>query len=142
MDLPDAVRKSLPLLTIVIVIGMAYDGWIFYGRWKVNHGAEEQRAKQDADRARRTVDALGGESLKILTFYATPPVIREGGHSTICFGANGAKHVRIQPPVEELHPALSYCFNVSPRENTKYDLTVEDAAGHSATQSIEIRVTR
>ena len=44
--------------------------------------------------------------------------------------------MRIDPPVEELHPALSHCFQVAPFLDTDYKLTVADAAGHVLTQSL------
>jgi hypothetical protein len=83
---------------------------------------------------------LGGDSLKILDFYATPPAIRRGDRSTICFGVNAADRVRIEPPVEEIHPAVSHCLQVAPLHDTDYKLTAEDRAGHVVTQSLAIKV--
>ena len=93
---------------------MAYDGWIFYSRWSDAREAQKQRLRKEAEDARRIVDALGGDRLKILDFYATPGTIRRGERATICYGVNAAESVRIDPPVEELHPALSHCLQVAP----------------------------
>jgi hypothetical protein len=41
--------------------------------------------------------------------------------------------------VEQLHPAISHCFEVS---DTNYKLIVEDRAGHAVTQSLIIQVGR
>ncbi len=135
------LRRTLPFLTIAIVAGLAYDGWIFYGRWREAHDASKAQAAKEAQDDRRIVDALGGDSLKILDFYASPPAIRRGQQSMICYGVNAAQSVRIDPPVEQLHPAVSHCLQVTPQRNTDYKLTVDDSAGHTLSQSLTIQVT-
>jgi hypothetical protein len=134
------LRRALPYVTVFVGIAALYDGWVFYSRWKSGQDAERERQQAEADRARKTIEMLGGDQLKILSFYASPPLIHPGGQSLICFGVNAAKSVRIDPPVQELHPAVSRCFQVSPRRNTEYKLTAEDGAGHTVTQSLAIRV--
>ena len=83
---------------------------------------------------------LGGDGLRIMSFYATPGVIRPGSRAIICYGVNGAKKVRIEPPVEEIRPALSHCLQVTPRVDTEYKLIAEDAAGHSVSESFVLKV--
>jgi hypothetical protein len=130
----------MPYVTVALVIAVAYDGWIFYSRWSGVQDAEKAQAQKEAQDARRTLDLLGGDRLKILDFYATPGAVRRGQSSLICFGVNQAERVRIEPPVEELHPAVSHCFEVSPLRNTDYKLIAEDRAGHTVTQSLSIKV--
>jgi hypothetical protein len=134
------LRRALPYLTVVLVIAVAYDGSIFYSRWRYARDGEKARVSIEAEGARRVVDALGGDSLKILDFYATPPTVHSGQKATICYGVNAAESVRIDPPVEKLHPAVSHCFQVAPRRDTEYNLTIADRAGHTLTQSLAIRV--
>ena len=134
------LRGALPFLAIAIIIGLAYDGWFFYARWRDARNAAKEDAAKEAQNDRRIVDALGGDRLKILDFYASPPAIRRGQHSTICYGVNAAQSVRIDPPIEQLHPAISHCFQVSPRRMTEYKLTVDDSAGHTLSQSLTIQV--
>jgi hypothetical protein len=105
------LRKALPFLLVGIVIAAAYDGWVFYSRW-----------------------------LKILNFYASPGSIRRGEKANVCYGVFGAKSVRIDPPVEELHPAVAHCLQVSPAKTTEYKLVAEDGAGHSAIQAFVLQV--
>jgi len=140
-DSRSLLRRLLPYFTLVIGIAALYDGWIFYSRWSSARAVEQQRAGAEADRDRKTIQMLGGDRLKILNFYASPPSIRAGSQSLICFGVNAAKNVRIDPPVEELHPALSHCFQVAPEHDTEYTLTAGDGAGHVVKQSLRIRVT-
>lgn len=121
---------------------MIYDGSIFYSRWSRERDAERTRAREEVERARRTLDLLGGDELRIMNFYAFPGVIGPGSHATICYGVTNAKKVRIQPPVGEVWPAVSHCLQVAPRKDTEYMLTAEDAAGHSVSQSFVLKVAR
>jgi hypothetical protein len=136
------LRRVLPWLTVALCAAILYDLFVFYSRSRQSRNAEHQRQATEAERDRQTLEALGGDKLKILEFYAAPPVIHSGQSTLICFGVNQAKTVRIEPPVEELHPALSRCFRVSPRHDTDYKLIAEDAGGHTVSQSLQIRVTR
>ena len=136
------LRRALPWLTAALCAAILYDVLIFYSRSKETRNSENQRQATEAERDRQTLEGLGGDKLKILEFYASPPVIHAGQSTLICFGVNEAASVRIEPPVEELHPALSRCFQVSPRHNTDYKLIAEDAGGHTLSQSLRVRVTR
>jgi hypothetical protein len=134
------LRRALPYLTVALVIAILYDGWIFFSRWNdARKGRKEEQLKQAQD-ARRTLELLGGDRLKILDFYASPAALRRGQQATICYGVNAADRVQIDPPVEELHPAVSHCLQVAPLRDTDYKLTAEDRAGHSVTQSLTIKV--
>lgn len=134
------LRRTLPYLTVVIVIAAAYDGSIFYSRWRDARDGKKEEAVKDARDARRFLDALGGDRLKIFDFYASPATVRRGQPATICYGVNAAASVRLDPPVEQLHPAFSHCFQVAPSRDTEYKLTAVDRAGHTLTQSLAIKV--
>jgi hypothetical protein len=134
-------RRALPYLMLVILVAAIYDGWIFYSRWSSARALEQKRIAAETDRDRKTVEMLGGDQLKILNFYATPASVRAGSQSLICFGVNSAKNVRIEPPVEELHPAISHCFQVAPKHDTEYTLTADDGAGHAVQRSLQVHVT-
>ena len=136
------LRRALPWLTVVLCVAVLYDAFVFYSRSRQSRNVQRQREAVDAERDRRILEALGGDKLKILSFYAAPPLIHAGESTLICFGVNAAKSVRIEPPVEELHPSLSRCFQVSPRHDTDYKLIAEDAGGHTLTESLRIRVAR
>jgi len=134
------IRKALPFLTVAVIAAALYDGWIFYSRWRDAREAEQATQAKQAEEARRTIHMLGGGELKILDFYASPAAIRRGEKADICYGVYGAKSVRIEPPVEDLHPALSYCFQASPPKTTEYKLLAEDGQGHSASERLVLRV--
>ena len=130
----------LPFLTIALVAAVAYDGWVFYSRWSYARLAERAQQEKEAVDARKALDMLGGGSLKILSFYATPGAIRRGDHASLCYGVISAQRVRMEPAIEALRPALSYCLPVSPAKDTDYKLIAEDGDGHSATSTVTIRV--
>jgi hypothetical protein len=134
------LRRVLPYLSVAVVLAIAYDGWIFFSRWSGAREAQKAEQLKQAQDARRTLELLGGEQLKILDFYATPGAIHRGGRATICYGVNDAERVRIEPPVEQIHPAISHCIEVSPLRDTDYKLTAEDHAGHVVTQRLTIKV--
>lgn len=141
-QLVSLLRRVIPFLTIALLAAVAYDTWVFYSRWSSSRQAERFRQEKQARDARRTLDALGGGGFKILDFYAIPDVIRPGDHASLCYGVSGAQSVRIEPSTEALHPALSYCLQVSPGKDTEYKLIAEDSAGHSETSTATIRVVR
>jgi hypothetical protein len=134
------LRKALPYLTIAVIAALAYDGWVFYSRWRHAQETEQTARNREASDARKTIDMLGGGELKILNFYAAPGVIRPGGQSNLCYGVNAAQTVRIEPAVKDLHPALTYCFSVAPARTTEYKLVAEDAAGKQTTASLTLQV--
>jgi hypothetical protein len=136
------IRRALPSLTIAVLVALAYDGWIFYSRWRSAREGEEQRQAEEARRARQTIEMLGGTDFRIINFYASPRAIRRGEQAQLCFGVYGAKRVRIEPGIGEVHPAVSNCLPVGPRNDTEYKLTAEDGAGHTATASAAIQVGR
>jgi hypothetical protein len=134
------LRRMLPFLTLVLLVAVAYDGWVFYSCWSYARQAERTLQKQEAADARLALDMLRGGSLKILSFYATPGAIRRGDHANLCFGVIGAQSVRMEPAIEALHPALSSCPQVSPAKGMECKLVAEDGGGQAATSTVAIRV--
>ena len=78
--------------------------------------------------------------VRITQFYANPPAVPRGGKALLCYGVEGATAVRIEPPVEQLSPALTRCFEVTPDRNTEYKLIATNAAGDTAEASVSIRL--
>ncbi len=131
------LRRALPFLGVLIVLGLIYDGFIFYSRAKRNREEKQAQGDRAAEQERKTAAAYGGLDLKILTFYAA----HVPNHPTnLCYGVTGAKTVRMEPPVDGVWPALTRCVQVSPRKDTEYKLIAEDEAGHSVTQNVTVRV--
>jgi hypothetical protein len=135
------IRKLLPYTTAAMIAVALYTGWTFWARYQSNQSAVQAEKQQEAQRDRTVVNELG-ESLKILSFYASPGAVRPGEKALVCYGVSNAKDVKIQPPVGDVVPSLSRCLEVHPRKSTEYVLTARDAAGHEAHQSVTLQVAR
>jgi len=124
------------------LIGAAYDGWIFYDRWQSDRDAERAHADAEAERARKTIAAIGGADFGIRSFYASPPVIHRGEPASLCYSVFGATTLRLDPPVAEVYPTFNHCIQASPGKDTEFTLTAADAAGHTATAKLVLKVAR
>ncbi len=136
------LRRALPILSIGVLDAVMYDGWIFYSRWRSARAGEQARQAEETRRARQTIDLIGGTEFRITNFYAVPETVRAGKQATLCYGVYGARAVRMEPAVEDLHPAINNCVQVAPRKDTAYKLIAEDGAGHVATASLVVKVVR
>ena len=134
------LRRVLPFLTLILFAALLYDGWVFYSRWAASRDVERKRAEKQEAEYRKTKELLSG--LKILDFYASPPVLRAGAAGKLCYSVIGAKRVRMMPEVDGVYPAFSRCVAVSPRQDTSYTLVAEDEAGHSVSKNVAVRVMR
>lgn len=136
------LRRVLPFVSIVVAVAVAYDGWIFYSRWKNAREGAKAAQEDEIRRARQSVEMIGGTSFRIISFYASPQVVRRGEQAKLCFGVYAAKHARIEPEVGDVQPAITDCRQVTPRQDTEYTLTADDGAGHTLKKSVQIRVAR
>ena len=81
------------------------------------------------------------DPVRITQFYAAKPAIPRGEDVLLCYGVENATSVRIVPPVEQIRPALSRCFKVSPEQTTNFILIAEDRSAKTTSQSITVTVT-
>jgi hypothetical protein len=79
-------------------------------------------------------------SVKITQFYASKPVVPKGEASLLCYGVEGAAKVRVEPPVTQLSPALTRCFEVKPDTSTDYTLIAEGRDGSAVKQTVSVQV--
>jgi hypothetical protein len=131
------VRKLPPLM---LALAALYVGWVFFSRWNENRAAEQAAQAARARDNAKIVEMYGSGNLKILNFYTTSATILHGDKTLLCYSVSNAAAVRIEPGVEPLKPSLSRCLEVTPRHDTQYTLTAEDAAGHTATATVAVRV--
>jgi hypothetical protein len=134
------LRRLMPYLGLLIVAAVIYDGAIFYSRWSARRNAEQAQKDAETDKARNVVKLLGGDGLKIVSFYAAPSILKRGAHTNLCYGVSGAKKVKLEPAVDEVWPSMSRCVQASPRATIRYTLTAEDQAGQTATESLTVTV--
>lgn len=133
-------RRLTPILLIVIAAALIYDGSVFYTRYKANRDAAQAQAEREAAQRKKALDAIGGGGLKIVSFYAAPGTIARGTHTELCYGVVGAKTVKLEPPVDEVWPALSRCVQAAPRKDTEYKLIAQDEQGHSTSETVTVKV--
>jgi hypothetical protein len=134
------IRRALPFLSVALFLGLLYDAWIFYSRWNNSRQVEQKRVEKEAQGARQTLNLIGGEQLKILSFAAAPSVIHRGGKANVCYSVVNAKTLRMEPADGDVYPALSHCLQISPRKTTEYKLIAGDQAGHTVSESVTLYV--
>lgn len=125
---------------IPVILVFAYSGWVLYDRRAENARIEESQEKAKAKADLEIVEKLGGERLKILMFYANPPVLARGEKGLLCYGVSNAKTVRIEPAVEGVGPTLSRCVTIHPKEQTTYTLVAADEKGQEEKSTVEVRI--
>lgn len=133
-------RKLLLIGLVPVLIALIYSGWVLYSRSQENQRLEQVEKAKQAERDRRFLELYGSDAVKISGFYARSAEIRRGTAALLCYSVLNAATVQLDPPVEPVHPALSYCFNVSPTKTTTYTLKADGRNGGTATESITIAV--
>ncbi len=131
--------SSFALAIVALVIG-----WTLFSRWQENKQIDRQslaakREKQKED-DRAALDQFGGKELDIQSFYASPGAVHPGETVQLCYGVANAKTVKLEPQPHPVWPSYSRCVDVAPTKTTTYTLTVEDAAGNTKTQTVEVKV--
>ena len=113
------LRKILRITWVPVLLVLLYSGWLVWQR----HSSRlpPPPVPQQADPL-----LAYGDRLKILDFYGTPAISR-GEAALLCYSVVNAKSVRLDPPVEDVWPSLSRCFNVSPAKTTRYTFAAESA---------------
>jgi hypothetical protein len=134
------IRTFLKFSWIVVGVGVIYVALVFYSRRQQNRELEQRAADQRRAEEKRTVEMLGGNRFDIISFYASPGVIRRGDSVELCYGVSNAKSVRLEPQTEAVWPSLSRCFTTSLDKSTTYTLTAKDSAGHSKTATLTVQV--
>jgi hypothetical protein len=125
---------------IPVVIVFAYAAWVLYSRQAENKRIEEKAVQERAAEDQKVLEKLGSGRLKILMFYANPPVVSRGEKTLLCYGVSNATTVRIEPDVEGVGPAISRCVEAAPRSDTTYTLTAEGANASKETGTVSVRV--
>jgi hypothetical protein len=130
--------------SIALAVVAAIVGWIIFSRWSDNRlierrAAEEKQEKQhESDRT--ALDQMGGKTLDIQAFYANPGAVHRGESVQLCYGVANAKTVKLEPQTNPVWPSYARCVDVKPAKTTTYTLTIDDGAGNTKTQSLEVKV--
>jgi hypothetical protein len=128
--------------TFLILVAI-YVAWTVLSRWNENRQIEERSrnaaAQKQREQDRKTVEEMGGSELAIQAFYGNSQ-IRRGETAQLCYGVANAKKVTLEPQSNPVWPSYSRCVDVTPTKTTTYTLTASDAAGHSVTQTLTVKV--
>ncbi|MFI5059536.1 MAG: hypothetical protein ACHQLQ_15295 [Candidatus Acidiferrales bacterium] len=139
-----ARKNPLFYSSIAVAIALLYVGWVFFSRWQENRAIEQktkdEAAQKQRENDRASVELLGGNEFAIQMFYASPGVIRRGESTRLCYGVANAKTVKLEPQSNPVWPSHSRCVEVAPAKTTTYTLTIEDAAGNTKSQTVEVKV--
>jgi len=149
--LTDAETKSKsvfknPLLYSSIAVGVAalIVGWILVSRWSENREIERKTARERTETQKKddsiALEQLGGKELAIQNFYASPGIVKRGQAVQLCYGVANAKNVKLEPQPNPVWPSYSRCVDVTPKKDTVYTLTIDDGAGHTQSQNLEVKV--
>ena len=134
------IRAYIIVSVAVFALVLGYVGWVFWSRSQQNREIEERAAKQKRAEAAKSFEAMGGNRLEILAFYASPGLIHRGESIDLCYGVSNAKSVTLEPQPNAVWPSYSRCVKVSPQKTTTYTLTVTDAAGQTKSASLTVEV--
>src|SRR5580700_6362256 len=99
---PKSLLKN-PLLysSAILVVALLGVVFVMFSRWQDSRNMERQaaqaRAEKQHEQDRAAVEQLGGREFAILSFYASPAVIRRGESAQLCYGVANAKTVRLEP---------------------------------------------
>ncbi|MGC1482772.1 MAG: hypothetical protein WA789_03170 [Candidatus Acidiferrum sp.] len=126
---------------VVVLLGVIF---VMFSRWQdarnIERQAAQKRAEKQHEEDRLAVEQMGGKAFTILSFYASPKVVRRGESAQLCYGVSNAKSVRLEPQTQPVWPSAARCVDVSPTKNTTYTLTIEDAAGNKKSQTVDVQV--
>ena len=143
---PERPRRSkleglLPYTTVAVIIAALYVAWTFYSRYESNKQAVERiQAQREAARKRVVDQIYGSGEIRFTAFTADNGVLQRGQTTQLCYGVVNAESVTLNPAVEPIKPSYHHCVEIAPKQTTTYTLTAKDAAGHSKSESLTIRV--
>jgi hypothetical protein len=130
----------LILMLFIIAILFLSLGFICCSRKQDNRDLEQRLEERSLSKKPQVMEAYRGTELKIVFFYAYPGAINKGQKTQLCYGVINSEKVRIEPPVEDVYPALAKCVDVTPKSTTAYKLIAEDAKGNTKQADTKIEV--
>jgi hypothetical protein len=131
------MKQTNILLCIGLSFAVARLGWVWLAR---HDGRLRMEDATQARRARNHQIPTDDGAVGITQFYARSSEVTEGDPNLICYGVRNATSVRIDPPVENLAPAVNRCFFVEPQQDTTYKLLAEGPDGGQVSESFRVRV--
>ncbi len=123
---------------MVVAAAFLHLGWILFLR---TQGPARPAAQPESGGAYyRGFLQNDGSAVRILQFYANTREVIEGERAVVCYGVQNAESVRLEPPVEELTPAVNRCFSIMPTASATYRLVASGAGGSEVSASFTLGV--
>jgi hypothetical protein len=141
-----SIFKNPYLYSGIVAAGvLVYVCLVMFARYESNRSYErhnaEKAAKQQREDDRAAIEQLGGSELTVRALYVSPKAIHHGETAQICYDVANAKTVSLDPPASDaVWPSHNRCVNISPTKTTTYTLTIGDAFGKTASQTVELQV--
>jgi hypothetical protein len=135
---PLLYSSAMIAVALLFVVGILLSRWLENRR--IDREAAEQRTQKQLAQDRAALEQMGGKDLAIQSFYASPGAVRRGESVQLCYGVANARTVKLEPQSNPVWPSYARCVDVTPSRTTTYTLTIEDAAGHSQSQTLEVKV--
>jgi hypothetical protein len=136
----ETIRKMLPYTTVAACLALVYMAWVFYARASQNRELQREAEEKSVEQDRKTYELYGSGQLKIMLFYAVPPVVSRGASGQLCYSVSNAASVKIDHGVEDIKPSLSRCVPIQPQRSTTYTLSATAKDGHESQQSVTVQV--
>jgi Ca2+/Na+ antiporter len=139
---PDSpLRKALVLMSVTLIVAALYVAYIFYSRYESNRQAQRALdAKKQEAQKKSAEQIFGSGEIRFTTFSASDGLLKRGKTTELCYGVINAASVKLDPPVEETKPSYHHCLEIAPKKTTRYTITATDRAGHTKSESLEVRV--
>lgn len=77
---------------------------------------------------------------KITQFYAADKMVPKGLKGKLCYGVENTTKLDLNPPSQDVWPAMARCFEVSPKQKTTYTLTAYGEDGSKDVKKVDVNV--
>lgn len=131
-----SVKRWVKWFWIAPAVAILYAGVTLWMRSADNRERELRAQKEQAEKDLKAIDAVGGGNLKVLTFYANPPLVARGGKGLLCYGVAGAESASIEPGVGPVTRSLSQCVEVQPKATTEYIFTARKGSAEEQAKTV------
>jgi hypothetical protein len=123
---------------LAALLGALYVAGVLLYRHAAN--SEYSRREAGVPAPVPSIVANQGGAVRILQFYAVAGAIRKGATTSVCYGVQNAREVRLTPPVEQVEASLSRCFAIAPERTTTYRLTAAGKDGREVSEEFTVKV--
>jgi hypothetical protein len=142
--LKSPLKKPFFYSGIIAIVIAGYIAFTLFSRWESTRTVEKREAVKAAEERRAddqaAIEQLGGSELAIRALYISPAAVKRGEKAQLCYDVANAKTVTLDPAAGEVWPSHYRCLDVAPTKTTTYTLTVTDAKGQTASQTVELKV--